>query len=367
MTFQTDWFRPAIAEMQGYQPGEWPLPESGVLKLNSNENPYPPSPQVLAALASFSGELLRRYPDPQATAFCQTVSETLGIPADWVVAGNGSDDVLTMIVRACAGEGDRQLAYPMPTYVLYRTLAAIQPAKTVEIPYESEGDRWHLPVEQLLAAQAAVTLVATPNSPTGHTVPMADLQTLAQGLDGVLVVDEAYIDFAGDGLDRASLALIKDFSNVILLRTLSKGYGLAGLRLGFGCAQPALLAGLHKVKDSYNVDALALRLGAAAIADQTYKRAIAQKVVSDREQLATALRSLGFRVWPSHANFLLVQPKENIARSLSEALKQQKIMIRYFDQPTLDDKLRITVGTPEQNAQLIRAIQAEISLSCTSL
>jgi histidinol-phosphate aminotransferase len=364
-----DWFRPALKTLQSYQPGEWPAPNAGVLKLNSNENPYPPSPKVLAALANFQAELLRRYPDPQAQEFAQTVAETFGIPADWVIVGNGSDDVLTMIVRACAEEHRRVLAYPMPTYVLYRTLAAIQPAQTVEIPYERVGDTWRLPVEQLIATQAAVTLVATPNSPTGHQVPMADLRSLATHLNGVLVIDEAYVDFvgvdfAGQRADRLSLDLVKEFENVIVLRTLSKGYALAGLRVGFGFAQPALLAGLKKVKDSYNVDAIALHLGAIAIADQAYKDAIARKVVAAREQLASDLRAMNFRVWPSQANFLLVQPpsifSEDSAQQLYQKLKARRIMIRYFDQPGLTDNLRITVGTPEQNARMVAAIGQSI-------
>ncbi|MGB3296423.1 MAG: histidinol-phosphate transaminase [Phormidesmis sp.] len=356
-----DWFRPAIANLRGYEPGEWPAVASGVIKLNSNENPYPPSPAVLEALANFSGELLRRYPDPRAEDFRQVVGETFDIPADWVIAGNGSDDVLTLLVRACAGqsagERPRVLAYPTPTYVLYRTLAAIQPAATVEIPYEAVGDEWRLPVQALVEAQAAVTLIATPNSPTGHVVPLTDLRTLATGLAGVLAIDEAYVDFAGAGADRAAFELVRDFENVVVLRTLSKGYGLAGLRLGFGCAQPALLAGLFKIKDSYNVDAITLRLGAAAIADQAYKQAMAQKVVTARERLAADLQSLGFRVWPSRTNFLLVKPPDNSAYFLYKSLRAQQIMIRYFDEPGLDDKLRITVGTPPQNQQMVRAIE----------
>ncbi|MEL6814090.1 MAG: histidinol-phosphate transaminase [Cyanobacteria bacterium J06598_3] len=357
-------FRPVIETMRGYAPGEWPTPEAGVLKLNSNENPYGPSPRVMAALSNFSGELLRRYPDPLAKDFCHVVGKTFGIPADWVIAGNGSDDVLTLIIRACAEGVARPLAYPTPTYVLYRTLAAMQPASTIEIPY---GDDWQLPVAQLLATDAAVTLVATPNSPSGHVVPMADLRALAQGLSGILVVDEAYVDFVedeGDQADLASLALVRDYDNVIVLRTLSKGYGLAGLRLGFGCAQPVLLEGLFKVKDSYNVDAIALHLASAAIADQDYKRAIAQKVISARRQLTVDLQGLGFRVWPSQTNFLLVQPpaaadfgRSQYAQVLQQGLKERQIMIRYFNEPGLDDKLRITVGTPEQNVKVVTELK----------
>ncbi len=354
-TTDANWFRPDIAAMQGYEPGEWPALDAGVLKLNSNENPYPPSPKVMAALADISGERLRRYPDPRAQDFCRVVGETFGIPADWVIAGNGSDDVLTLLVRSCAEGARRPLAYPTPTYVLYRTLAAIQPAGTVEIPY---GPDWQLPVKDLLAAQAAVTLIASPNSPSGHVVPMADLRSLAKGLSGVLAIDEAYVDFAG----QSALALVRAFDNVIVLRTLSKGYALAGLRLGFGCAQPALLKGLFKIKDSYNVDAIALRLGTAAILDQAYKEAIAQKVVAAREQLAAELQTLKFRVWPSHTNFLLVQPPNDSAQSLYKGLKEKQIMIRYFNEPGLDNKLRITVGTPEQNGRLVEAIEATLKL-----
>lgn len=363
-----NWFRPAVVSMEGYAPGEWPALDAGILKLNSNENPYPPSPKVMTALREISGgisgetgnntgaELLRRYPDPLASDFRQRVSETFGIPADWIIAGNGSDDLLTLLVRACSEGSTRSLAYPMPTYVLYRTLAAIQPATVVEVSYQQKGTDWLLPVEQLLEANAAVTLIATPNSPSGHVVAQSDLRRLAAGLSGVLLIDEAYVDFVGKGADRMHLDLVREFNNVMLLRTLSKGYGLAGLRLGFGIAQPGLLVGLLKVKDSYNVDAIALKLGEAAIADQAYKTETVQKVIAARKQLAIELQSLGFLVWPSSTNFLLVKPPTTVAQSLQVALKAEGIMIRYFNQPGLDDKLRITVGTPAQNAHMVQAI-----------
>ena len=350
-------FRPVIDAMEGYAPGEWPALDAGVLKLNSNENAYPPSPKVLAALSNVDGELLRRYPDPRAEDFCCAVGETFGLPADWAIAGNGSDDLLTLLVRACA-EGNRQIAYPTPTYVLYRTLAAMQPAKTVEIPYKIVGDDWQLPVEQLLQTDAAITFVASPNSPSGHVVAKSDLRRLAAGLSGVLVIDEAYVDFASESVSKNGLDLVREFENVMVLRTLSKGYALAGLRLGFGCAQPALLAGLKKVKDSYNVDALALRAGAAAILDQAYVRECVAKIRRDREALTAALRELGFWVGRSQANFLLVRPPDGTVRAkeICQRLKERQILIRYFDEPRLDDKLRITVGTPEQNQRLIGAI-----------
>lgn len=349
-------FRQAIDEMEGYAPGEWPALDSGVLKLNSNENPYPPSPNVLSALREIDGELLRRYPNPRGQTFCEVAGEIFGVPADWVMVGNGSDDLLTLLVRACAEPGRRQLAYPTPTYVLYRTLAAMQPATTQEIAYQQKDESWLLPIEELVAARAAVTLIATPNSPTGHLVSLLELRELAQKVSGVLVIDEAYVDFVGAGADKVSLDLVREFDNVIVLRTLSKGYGLAGLRLGFAFAQPTLLKGLLKVKDSYNVDAIALKLGKAALRDQAYKNRCTQKVITARNQLSKHLQALSFKVWPSQTNFLLVQPPANTAKKICSELKEKRIMIRYFSQPGLDDKLRITVGRVEQNERLVGAI-----------
>ena len=367
-----NYFRDNINAISGYVPGEQPPPEAKVIKLNTNENPYPPSPAALKVLQEMEGELLRRYPDPMATAFRQSASQVLGVPADWILVGNGSDDLLTMIIRACAEPG-RRVVYPMPTYVLYRTLTQIQGAEFVEVPYPED---YSLPIEQLIEAQGAVTFVASPNSPSGTVASMERLDKLASQLSGVLVVDEAYVDFA----ESDALELVKKYDNVILLRTLSKGYSLAGLRLGFGVANPALLEGLIKVKDSYNVDAIANAVGAAAIADQTHKNTNANKIKASRTHMANALKQLGFQVWSSEANFLLVSvsstaseelgelpPREapplGNAESLYQTLKQRGILVRYFNQPRLADKLRITIGTPEQNETLIKNLDEVLNLS----
>jgi histidinol-phosphate aminotransferase len=342
-------FRPAIDAMTGYIPGEQPKPGTPIIKLNTNENPYPPSPQALAVLRDLDGEWLRRYPDPFARDFCAAVSDALGVPADWVIVGNGSDDVLNILVRACAEGTDRPVVYPMPTYVLYKTLAAIQPARIVEIPY---GDDFQMPIEALIAAQGAITFIASPNSPSGHLVSLADLRELARRVPGVLAIDEAYADFA----EANALALVQEFDNVIVLRTMSKGYSLAGLRLGFGIAQPTLLAGMFKVKDSYNVDAVAIHVGTASMLDQAYKNACAEKVKVSRKQLAIDLKNLGFSVRESHTNFLLVSIPDGQAERLYGGLKDRGILVRYFKQSGLEDKLRISVGTPEQNQILIEAL-----------
>lgn len=344
------YFRPAIEAMTGYTPGEQPKPGTPIIKLNTNENPYPPSPHALEVLRNLDSEWLRRYPDPYAKEFCQAVHEALGIPADWVIVGNGSDDLLNVVIRACAEGTDRKLVYPMPTYVLYRTLAAIQPATTVELPYPND---FTLPIEALVKAQGAITFIASPNSPSGHVVPLSDLRCLAQQVSGILVVDEAYVDFATE----SALPLLEEFENVLLLRTLSKGYSLAGLRLGFGMAHPKLLSGLFKVKDSYNIDAIATLVGAAAMRDQSYKNACAEKVKASRTQLTQALSQLGFDVLNSHGNFVLTTPPQGNAEALYLALKEQGLLVRYFKQPGLDNKLRITVGTDEQNQKLIHLLE----------
>ena len=255
----------------------------------------------------------------------------------------------SVIIRACTGS-DRSVVYPMPTYVLYRTLAALHPAAVVEISYPQD---FKLPIEEIVAARGAVTFIASPNSPSGHIVPLDDLRELAQRLSGVLVIDEAYVDFA----EYSALPLVREFENVIILRTLSKGYSLAGLRLGFGIANPKLLSGLFKVKDSYNIDAIASLVGAAAISDRAYKNECVQKIKRSREKLAIDLSNLGFNVVKSHGNFLLATPPQGNAEYLYLQLKARSILVRYFNQPRLEDKLRITVGTEEQNQTLLEALK----------
>ena len=340
------YFRPAIDAMTGYVPGEQPKSGIKVIKLNTNENPYPPSPKAIAALQNIDSDSLRRYPDPFAHEFCQAVSEVLNVPSDWVIVGNGSDDILNILIRACAEGCDRKVVYPMPTYVLYRTLSAMQPAEIVEVPY---GEDFQLPIEELVAANGAVTFIASPNSPSGHSVALDDLRKLAQQVSGILAIDEAYVDFA----EYSALSLVQEFDNVIVLRTLSKGYSLAGLRLGFGIANPQLLSGLFKVKDSYNIDAVAIAMGTAAMYDQEYKKTCAEKVKRSRTKLSLNLKTLDFKVLESHGNFLLATPPKGNAEEIYLKLKEAGILVRYFNQVGLADKLRITVGTDEQNESLI--------------
>jgi histidinol-phosphate aminotransferase len=282
--------------MASYVPGEQPPRGTQIIKLNSNENPNPTETAAQAVFQKMVGVWVRRYTEPFGGEFRQAASQVLGVPSDWIVVGNGSDELLSVVIRACAEPG-RKVVYPMPTYVLYRTLTEVQAADITEIAYR---ENYILPLEELIAANGSVTFIASPNSPSGHVVSTDDLQKLASQLSGVLVIDEAYVDFAEEN----ALSLVKEYENVIVIRTLSKGYSLAGLRLGFGIANPKLLYGLFKVKDSYNIDAIACAVGKAAILDQDYKNACVAKIKASRTQLATDLKQLGFHIWDSQTNFL---------------------------------------------------------------
>ena len=342
-------FRKNIQKMQGYVPGEQPPSGAQVIKLNTNENPYPPSPEVMRLLLTFEADWLRRYPQPDAMLVREAAAEVYGVPVDCIMAANGSDEMLAILARAFLDSGSK-VAYPAPTYSLYTNLAEMQDADVVEIPYNEDYD---LPVQELLEVQANLTFVCSPNNPSGTLAANSDLEQLAAGLQGVLVIDEAYCDFA----EQNALELVLRHENVIVLRTLSKGYSLAGLRLGLGIAAPELLAGLAKIKDSYNVDAFALRLGAAALRDQAWMRAQATEIKLGREELATALTNLGCKVWPSQANFLMITPPNSDAGSLYRHLREHGIIVRYWDEPRLVDKMRITVGSEDENQVLLTELK----------
>ncbi len=347
-THLVSFFRATIDTLHPYVPGRQPAPGTRVIKLNTNENPYPPSPQALDALRQLDADRLRRYPHPLGDELREAVAEVLAVDPAWVLPGNGSDDLLTMLVRAVAGPG-RPVVYPTPTYVLYRTLAEIQDAPVVEVPYD---DSFALPVEHLVAAHGALTFIANPNSPSGTATPTERLVALATALEGLLVIDEAYVAFADDD----ALTLVRRHPNVVILRTLSKSHALAGLRLGFAIAQPSVIAGLAKVKDSYNVSAVAARVGAAALRDVEHTRRVVERIKASRTRLAAALETMGCRVWPSQANFLLVRPPQGDAERVSRELAAHGILVRYFGETLLSDTLRITVGTDEEQTALLETL-----------
>jgi histidinol-phosphate aminotransferase len=341
------YFRENIEKLEPYTPGEQPS-DPKVIKLNTNENPYPPSPKVMAAIAAITPEQLRRYPHPLGNQFRDIAAGIFGVTRENVICGNGMDDLLNMSVRAFSGP-EAALVYPKPTYTLYAVLANIQASMVREVPFPPD---FSLPIDGLVAARGRVTYVANPNAPTGTLVPVEDLGRLADRLDGVLCIDEAYVDFARQ--DCMSLARTR--KNVLVMRTLSKGYSLAGLRFGFAVGDKDLIAGLMKVKDSYNVDAVAIAAATAALADQPYRETTRQKVIAERKRLAAALERLGMPALPSESNFLFALARRTSARELYESLKARGILVRYFNIPGVSDRLRITVGTPEQNDALITAL-----------
>jgi histidinol-phosphate aminotransferase len=341
------YFRANIEKARGYEPGFQPK-QTDVVKLNTNENAYPPSLAVMEALAQITPEQLRRYPDPLGTAFRQAAAEVNRVSADNIMCCNGGDELLTIALRAFCDKG-RPVAYPVPTYSLYPVLANLQNCKAIEAPFDNE---FNLPAK-LAGSGAALTIVCNPNAPTGSFVSIDELASLADDLAGVLLVDEAYVDFAEDNAAR----LVTEFDNVIVLRSMSKGYGLAGLRFGYAMAPAELIAGLLKVKDSYNVDAVAVALATAAIKDQGYFRQNVEKTKAERSRLTEQLRDLGFTLQNSAANFVLAQSNNHKASEICEQLARRNIYVRYFNLPGLGDKLRITVGRPEQDDKLISALK----------
>jgi histidinol-phosphate aminotransferase len=343
------YFRPNVQRMTGYVPGEQPQVK-GFIKLNTNESPYPPSRKVLGAVRAAVNADLRLYPDPMANALRRRAAELFGTRPECVLAGNGSDELLTIVVRAFAGP-KRVVAYPTPTYSLYPTLAAIEDARTRPVPYPRD---FSLPAG-LFRKGAAVTIVANPNSPTGTAALPKEFARLARAVSGVLVIDEAYVDFA----DLDCMELARRHGNVIVLRTFSKSFSLCGLRLGLAVADEKLIEGMAKVKDSYNVNRLAIVAGAAALDDIGSMRANAEKIRRTRARLTAALESRGWFVYPSQSNFIFARvPPPLSARRIYRELKRRKILVRYFDAPGLDDGLRISIGSDREISALIRALRS---------
>jgi histidinol-phosphate aminotransferase len=341
------YFREDVERTDGYVPGFQPK-QTDAVKLNANENPYPPSPAVMKALAGLTAEHLRRYPESRGDSFREAAAEVNGVEPDHIICGKGGDDLLSIALRAFCDES-RPVAYPSPTYSLYRVLAELESCKALEIPFD-EGFR--LPAG-LADTGAALTIVCNPNAPSATWIPVEELAALAGKLTGILLIDEAYVDFAPQNAGH----LVKEFDNVMVLRSLSKGYSLAGLRFGYAIARKNLIAGLMKVKDSYNVDAIAITLATAAIKDQAYFRRNIEEIKSERQSLTEQLRALDFEVSDSHTNFVQARPRTGSAAAIHKQLAQRNIYVRHYDVPGLRDKLRISIGTQEQNDRLIAALR----------
>jgi histidinol-phosphate aminotransferase len=349
----SDWVRAEVRGLAGYVPGEQPR-DRRYLKLNTNENPYPPSPRVLAAIRDGLGDDLRLYPDPAATALRAKAAAVYGVAPESVLAGNGSDELLSIIMRACVGPGDH-VVYPTPTYSLYDTLVALQGAEARRVPFLSG---FALPVDGLGEAGQAVTIVCNPNAPSGTLAPLGAIEAVARAVRGLVVVDEAYIDFAVDAEGATALSLLGRCDNVIVLRTFSKSFSLCGMRIGLAFGHPDLLAELAKVKDSYNMSRLGLAAAVAALDDYSWMQESAARVRRSRAVLAAGLRELSFEVMPSETNFVLARRPGTDLGPLARALRDAAVLVRHFDVPDLRDALRVTVGSDEEVGAVLAALRS---------
>ena len=348
--------RANIRRMAGYAYGEQP-DDPAVVKLNTNENPYPPSPSVAQALAAFDADALRRYPPAAADALRHVVAQHCGLAADQVVATNGGDEGLRLAITTFVDPG-AALGMAEPSYSLYPVLADIQDCVLASVPLSAD---WSLPEDFaacLNAAAAKLTCLVNPHAPSGRQIDVERISRLAGDLDGVLLVDEAYVDFVAPERGHDLTPLLAEHDNLLLLRTLSKGYSLAGLRVGFLMGDAGLIAPiLAKTRDSFNVDAIAQRLAIAAFADMDYARDCWRRIRAERQRLTAELRALGFAVPDSQTNFVLAQaPLGSSAAALQRRLRERKLLVRYFDQPRLQDCLRITLGQPADNDALLAAL-----------
>lgn len=343
-------FRPNIRAMVGYVPGFQPQ-EQGWIKLNTNENPYPPSPKVTASILAelgADGGNLRKYPDAESSKARAEAARLYGFDPSWVILANGSDEVLNNLIRAFAGEGE-EIAFVHPSYSYYATLAEIQGARVRTFGL---SDNWEL-VDFPKRYQGKLFFLVNPNAPLGFAYPQEFIEALAGRCDGMLVVDEAYVDFA----DEHSLELVKKYQNVVVTRTFSKSYALAGMRLGLAIARPEVVAALDKIRDHYNLDRLAQAAAAAALADQEYFLDSVRKVRETRAWFTGELRVLGYGVIPSRANFVFATPPDRNGRRVYDGLYQRKILVRHFSDPLLREGLRISIGSREEMERTIEALR----------
>jgi histidinol-phosphate aminotransferase len=350
--------RDNIRRMQGYQWGE--QPEDGdAVKLNTNENPYPPSPRVQEALSAVNADVLRTYPRPTADPLRDLLAIMHGLTRDHVLVTHGGDEGLRLAMTTFVDPG-ATFAMASPSYSLYPVLAQIQDARLFTVDLDLA---WQLPADTALRlndAGARLTCLVNPHAPSGTLTAADRLAGIARDLDGVMLVDEAYVDFVDPELGHDLTGLVRELPNLLLLRTFSKGYSLAGLRLGYLLGHPDLIDPMiSRTRDSYNVDAISQALGEAAVRDRAYAEDTWAKVRAARQALHDGLAQIGLAPAQSQSNFLLVQVPPGCTRSareLYEHLKTRDILVRYFDVPGLDDRLRISVGTPVQNQRLIAAL-----------
>lgn len=352
-----------IRAMTGYTSGEQPS-DADTIKLNTNENPYPPGPAVEQALRAIQVQSLRRYPPPTAAQLRASLAHLHKVGSDNIVVTNGGDELLrlvlaTFVAPCTAVAGGDSVGVADPSYSLYDVLAAAHGCGLKKYPLRAD---WSLPHDfaaQLNADNVKLCFIVNPHAPSGHLISMDEVEKLARAFNGVLVLDEAYVDFVDPAQAHNCVPLTAKLDNLLILRSFSKGYSLAGLRMAYGIGARALIDPLqYKTKDSYNTDYIAQTLARAAIEDQAYAADTWRRVREQRAWLANELDSLGLETPPSQSNFLLATVSApHQAAAVYQALKDAGILVRYFKLPRLEDKLRITVGSPEENRKLIDALK----------
>lgn len=343
--------RPNIAAMKGYVPGFQPPDEQAFIKLNTNENPYPPSPEVAKAILAelgAEGGSLRKYPSASSQRLREVSGELYGFAPSWVIMANGSDEVLNNLIRAFAGEGE-EIGYVHPSYSYYATLAEIQGARVRTFGLTPESRIADFPDRY----EGKLFFLTTPNSPLGFAFPLDYIEELARRCTGMLVVDEAYADFSDDN----ALELVRRFDNVVVTRTLSKSYSLAGMRLGFAIARPEVIAALDKIRDHYNLDRLAQAACVAALMDQPYFRECTRQICVTREWFTAELVKIGYAVIPSQGNFVFASPADRDGKRVYEGLFARKILVRHFTDPLLAHGLRISIGTRQEMERTLAAMR----------
>jgi len=345
-------------KLSPYVPGEQPK-DQRYIKLNTNENPYPPSPRVLQAIEDQIGETLRLYPDPESTELRERIAGRYELTQEEVFVGNGSDEVLALAFKTFFAQ-ERPVLFADITYSFYKVYIQFHELQAAIIPLQQD---FRLDVEAYCREANGGIVIANPNAPTGIEVPLSDIEKIVQHHpDTVVLIDEAYVDFGG----QSAVSLIRQYPNVLVVQTLSKSRSLAGMRVGFALGHPELIEGLNRVKNSFNsypLDRLAQVGAAMALEDETYFLETTKKIIQTRERFTEELKRLGFEVLPSKTNFVFARREGWSGADLQRRLKERGVLVRHFAQPRIEDYLRITIGTDEEMNVMLDKLQSILQMS----
>lgn len=344
-----------INRLDPYIPGYQPENPESVLKLNANENPYPPSPKVLEALHGNISDVLRLYPNSRSTSLRRQLARVYEVDETQVFAANGSDEIISLVFRTFVDENDLIMS-PYPTYTFYQTAAEIHGARYQSIDTDQD---FRVNLNQFLNSPAKIVFLANPNAQTGLLLPPRDIEAFLADFNGLLVVDEAYIDFCSH--PSSVYRLSTRYDNLIVMRTFSKSYSLCGIRVGFAFGHPSLIESLDKTKDSYNIAYLNQVAAIAALEDVAYMEANARRIKTSREAFQQTLSEMGFFYLPSDGNFVLLRHPRLPSRMVYDSLKEENILVRYFEQPRLQDYVRISIGTDPQLVRVLAALRAMVA------